>query len=181
MDATSQLVMRLAADGLREPQSVVNYQYAAGLLPQPYRSGWEESFSALTAYYEDRSTEPFAWEECATKAMKLYHSNVTRWVNESGAVAIKGCTDKRVAVERLNASRYQTDFNCLSPAEQSWFVPLDTKHDWLKQHRTVHVFFKKMGLVMFRMSPVDQLEPFEAKMRAVTAEWLEEALRKEAA
>lgn len=170
------MVMSAALDGLGNPQSVVTTAYAANLLPEPFRTGWETSCDAIRNYYDERNVMPSGWDVCATPAMRRYHGNVTHYLNECSAVAAKGYSDKRLVVEVQNGHRHYSDYNVMSDAEKSWFLELRDCYRWRFLRPKLTKMLKHMGPIYWVMSDADRLEDFDQKIRAVTREWLDRAI-----
>lgn len=170
------MVMSEALDGLGDPQSVITTAYAASLLPEPIRTAWETSREALRNYYDERNVMPFGWDVCATPAMRRYYSNIKHYLNECAAVSAKGYSDKRLVVEVQNGHRHYSDFNVMSDAEKSWFLDIRKTYGWRFLPPKLTKMWKRMGPIMWIMTEADRLEDFDQKLRAVTREWLAQAV-----
>jgi hypothetical protein len=170
------MVMSEALDGLGDPQSVVTTAYAAGLLPEPFRTAWEASRDVIQDYYDQRNVMPQGWDIYATPAMARYYGNIKHYLKGCAALSAKGYSDKRLAVEVQNGHRHYSDFNVMSDAEKSWFLDIRNSYGWRYLSPKLTKMLKHMGPIMWIMSDADRLEGFDQKLRKVTREWLAQAV-----
>ncbi len=170
-------LMQLVVDGLSDPQSV-STDYAISLLPEVERAAFDQELRAVDEFYRIQRHD-FLWHQSGqTQAMVELNGSTIHFIRENWVFAQKKIAESRRRVQIQRSAGLLEEYNKLSPAEQSSFIPIERADYW----RDIPPFFKRWMVGMCQvyrfMSEADRFEPFEEKRRSMAGEWLAHAIHR---